>query len=71
MLPTILCFVDGIALDRVVGFADLGNRDDFPRLALTRRLIRSGALKALNKQEAGQIKIKKGKADEGSDDEEV
>ena len=53
VLPTILCFVDGIALDRVVGFADLGNRDDFPRLTLTRRLIRSGALKALNKQEAG------------------
>jgi hypothetical protein len=58
VLPTIICFIDGVAVDRVVGFADMGNRDDFPRLALVRRLIRSGAMKALNKQEQGAI-IKK------------
>jgi hypothetical protein len=52
-LPTIVCFVDGIAVDRVVGFEDLGNKDDFPTIALTRRLIRSGALKALTKAEKG------------------
>lgn len=28
-LPTIVMFVDGVAQDRIVGFADLGNRDVF------------------------------------------
>ena len=51
VLPTIICFIDGIAVDRVVGFEDMGNKDDFPTMALTRRLIRTGCLKALNKAE--------------------
>ena len=51
VLPTIICFIDGIAVDRVVGFEDMGNKDDFPTMALTRRLIKSGCLKALNKAE--------------------
>jgi thioredoxin-like negative regulator of GroEL len=71
VLPTIICFIDGIAVDRVVGFEDMGNRDDFPTLALTRRLIRTGVIKALNKHESGQINIRKAKkADSGSDDDE-
>jgi len=69
VLPTIICFIDGIAVDRVVGFEELGARDDFPTLNLTRRLIRSGALKAITKQEKGQINIHKGRklAEEGDD----
>ena len=51
VLPTIICFIDGIAVDRVVGFEDMGNKDDFPTMALTRRLIKTGCLKALNKAE--------------------
>jgi len=71
VLPTIIAFVDGVAVDRVVGFEDMGNKDDFPRLALTRRLIKTGALKPLNKSEAGMIITKKGsKIDNGSDDDE-
>jgi thioredoxin-like negative regulator of GroEL len=71
VLPTIICFIDGIAVDRVVGFEDMGNRDDFPQVALARRLIKTGALKPLNKAEAGHIMIKKGKKeDDGSDDDE-
>ena len=69
VLPTIVCFVDGIAVDRVVGFADLGNKDDFPQIALTRRLIKGGVLKALNREEKGQIKIKRG-VDSDSDDDD-
>jgi hypothetical protein len=48
----------------------MGNKDDFPTLALTRRLIRSGVIKALNKHESGQINIKRGKQDDDSDDED-
>jgi hypothetical protein len=73
VIPTIIIFIDGIAVDRLVGFEDLGNKDDFPTIALARRLIRSGVLKAVNKAEKGHINIKKrGKkgGDSGSDDGE-
>lgn len=68
VLPTIVCFIDGVAVDRVVGFEDLGSKDDFQEIALTRRLIRSGVLKALNKYEKAQIKIQRGKNDESESD---
>ena len=48
-----ICFIDGVAADRIVGFEDLGSKDDFPQLALTRRLIKSGVIKALTKAEKG------------------
>ncbi|CDW72684.1 phosducin-like protein 3 isoform 1 [Stylonychia lemnae] len=66
VLPTMICFIDGIAVDRIVGFEDLGARDDFPQISLTRRLIRSGVLKPLTKAEKGQINIRRG----GNDSEE-
>ena len=70
VLPTIVCFADGIAVDRLVGFEDLGNKDDFPTMALIRRLIRGGTLKAVSKAEIGQI-IKKGakKRNQSDDDD--
>lgn len=59
-LPTIVLFIDGIAVDRVVGFEELGGKDEFPELLLTRRLISGGVLMSLNKKEKGEIKINKG-----------
>lgn len=47
MLPTVICFMDGVAFDRVVGFEELGGYDDFPTLLLTRKLVKTGCLKAL------------------------
>jgi hypothetical protein len=38
MLPTIVCFVDGIAVDRIVGFDELGGQDDFQTSVLEKRL---------------------------------
>jgi hypothetical protein len=37
MLPTIVCFIDGVARDRVVGFEELGANDEFKTIELTRR----------------------------------
>jgi len=37
VLPTLCCFKDGILVDQIIGFEDLGARDDFKTLALTRR----------------------------------
>ena len=59
VLPTIIMFDNGIAVDRVVGFEELGGTDEFPTLTLTRRLIRGGVLEAKTKREKGQIKINK------------
>ena len=47
----------------------MGNKDDFQSLALVRRLIRTGALKVLNKAECAQIRVKRGGKD--SDDSDI
>lgn len=44
MLPTIVFFIDGIAVDRMVGFEDVGGVDDFKTEALERRIARSGVI---------------------------
>ena len=71
MLPTIICFDDGIAFDRIVGFEELGGEDDFPTMALTRRLVNSGVMLGKNKTERGEMKVnrKRAKQDSGSDEE--
>ena len=58
MLPTIVCFCDGIAIDRIVGFEELGGVDEFPTMILTRRLIDSGVLMAKNKKERGDTNFR-------------
>ncbi|RKP06776.1 thioredoxin-like protein [Thamnocephalis sphaerospora] len=42
MLPCVVLFKDGIAVDRVVGFEELGNTDNFTLRTLERRLAREG-----------------------------
>lgn len=46
MLPCVLFFVNGVAVDRVVGFDELGSKDDFDTAALEARLLACGAVKA-------------------------
>jgi hypothetical protein len=60
MLPTIICFIDGVAADRIVGFDELGGTDDFPTFNLSKRLMRSGVIIPKTNQEKGRINIKKG-----------
>ena len=71
MLPSIICFMDGVSIDRIIGFEELGGVDDFPTLRLTRRLVNSGCIKGLNAKEKGQIKIRKGnRRDDSSDNDD-
>lgn len=69
VLPTLVCFIDGVAVDRVVGFEELGQRDDFPTLMLIRRLVQAQVVKILNKNESPEfhLAVKKRK---GSDEDE-
>lgn len=52
-----------------MGFADLGNKDDFPTLALSRRLINSGTIVAKSKAEKGITITKKGRHQHNDDDD--
>ncbi|KAH9482584.1 Thioredoxin domain-containing protein plp1 [Psilocybe cubensis] len=44
VLPCVICFVDGIAKDRLVGFEELGNDDMFSTAVLELRLAQSNAI---------------------------
>lgn len=46
VLPCIICFRDGVAVDRVVGFEQFGGAYDFPTTALENLLTMTGVLKA-------------------------
>ena len=67
MLPTIVMFKNGIAVDKIVGFEELGGIDEFPTLVLTRRIVKSGVLKAKLKGEDGRMVMKKVASGEDSD----
>jgi len=68
-LPTIVLFKDGKAYDRLVGFEEVGNRDDFPTINLTRRLVKAKIITPNNKTEAGIIKVNKAKKTNEDDDD--
>ncbi|RHZ71235.1 hypothetical protein Glove_261g82 [Diversispora epigaea] len=44
VLPCVISFVDGIVIDRIVGFEDLGNTDSFTTAALELSLSKSGVI---------------------------
>ena len=44
VLPCIVMFRGGIAIDRIVGFDELGGTDDFPQLRLEKRLADKGII---------------------------
>ena len=44
MLPTVVLFKDGIAIDRVVGFDELGGSQEFETSVLERRLAKGGVI---------------------------
>lgn len=45
VLPVVICFENGIVIDRIVGFDDIGNSDDFQTEVLEQRLQTSGVIK--------------------------
>lgn len=50
-LPCVILFRKGIAGDRLVGFEDLGGKDDFPTKRLENLLIKKGLIKEKGKDE--------------------
>ena len=70
MLPTVILFENGVAIDRIVGFDEVGGQDDFPTLNLVRRLVKGGVLIPKNKSEEGRTMIRKGRDRDGSDSDD-
>ena len=68
-LPTLVLFEDGIAIDRIIGFEELGEEDDFPTMNLIRVLVKRGMLLPKNKSEKGAMRIKKAGGRDDSDDD--
>ncbi|CAF2019001.1 BnaC07g32000D [Brassica napus] len=50
-LPCVLLFSKGVAIDRLVGFQDLGTKDDFTTTKLENVLIKKGMLSKKKKEE--------------------
>eukprot|EP00455_Lapot_gusevi_P047072 TRINITY_DN6304_c0_g3_i1.p1 TRINITY_DN6304_c0_g3~~TRINITY_DN6304_c0_g3_i1.p1 ORF type:complete len:249 (-),score=62.33 TRINITY_DN6304_c0_g3_i1:26-772(-) len=44
VLPCVICFIDGVAVDRVVGFDEIGGQDEFQTTLLERRIWQSGVI---------------------------
>ena len=69
MLPCLVCFVDGVTVDRVVGFDGLGGIDDFETSSLEDRLVSCGCVvipevkvdpRSDSHIDAGSSKVRKG-----------
>ncbi|CCA70475.1 related to PLP1-Phosducin homologue likely to be involved in regulation of pheromone response [Serendipita indica DSM 11827] len=73
VLPCVIVFIDGVTKDRIVGFEQLGNVDDFPTSALEMRLRVSGAISnspSSSSNLAARLGISSRENDAESDDEE-
>jgi len=56
VLPCVICFVDGVAKDRLIGFEELGNGDAFETAVLEMRLSVAGVIqKKLSGNQLGTV----------------
>lgn len=59
VLPTICMFKDGVKIDEINGFDDLGGKDEFETVALTRRLARSKVVQLREEEKFTVTQVKK------------
>ncbi|KAI0327105.1 thioredoxin-like protein [Cubamyces sp. BRFM 1775] len=53
VLPCVITFVDGVSKDRIVGFEELGNTDQFDTATLEWKLLNSGELRPYKDDSSG------------------
>lgn len=74
VLPTVLLSNNGKVFDRIIGFEGLEGIEDFPTINLVRKLVLTKMIKPKNKNEKGEMKIKKktklnqGESDDSDED---
>ena len=54
LLPCVIFFVNGVAVDRIVGFDELGEKDDFPTEMLEARMKACNVIKAQKVKESAE-----------------
>lgn len=70
VLPCVIAFVDGIGVDRIVGFEGLGHGDNFTPKDLEARLLQAGVLVRAKVTE-GRVQFgKKKEVQEDEDDDD-
>lgn len=72
VLPCVLSFIDGVSVDRIVGFEGLGyTPDSFTTKDLEARLLASGVIQRAKATDNGGVKqgTKIGHSEESDDDE--
>ncbi|KAF9105493.1 hypothetical protein BGX27_009589 [Mortierella sp. AM989] len=74
VLPCVIAFTDGIAVDRLVGFEELGNTDNFSTAMIELRYKTAGVIEDDSKKDTRKLKKKSifGNdygSDDGTDDE--
>ncbi|KAH8149646.1 uncharacterized protein LAJ45_06277 [Morchella importuna] len=72
VLPCLISFIDGKSVDRIEGFAELGNTDNFSTAMLENRLLACGVLQRAKTEDTGRITggIFKTKVVESDDDDD-
>ncbi|KAK7099284.1 uncharacterized protein [Littorina saxatilis] len=75
MLPAIFCFKKGIVVDKIVGFEEIGNTDDFRTEVLELRLAKSGTIEMAADEDPSRktifgMKRNAAQNDDSSDDDE-
>jgi len=65
--PLVIVFIDGVTKDRIIGFEELGNADDFVTSALEMRLKVSGVISS----GAPQVPLRSLFATRDDDDDDV
>lgn len=72
VLPCVISFIDGKSVDRIEGFAELGNTDNFSTAILENRLLVCGVLQRAKIEDSGKITggIFKSKKVESDDDDD-
>ena len=58
MLPCVVMFKKGVAIERIVGFEDLGGTDNFKSSLLARKFIQAGVMKARYPEEKQKVNLK-------------
>lgn len=51
LLPCLVIFCNGVAVDRLAGFDELGSKDDFTTARLEKRLLKSGVISEPKRQQ--------------------
>ncbi|KDN45474.1 thioredoxin-like protein [Tilletiaria anomala UBC 951] len=68
VLPCVICFVDGVTKDRLIGFEELGNKDSFGTKALEFRLQQGGVLEKRETSILGYPSVTQAKTADDVDD---